>query len=348
MPVTSARAPGRVNLIGDHTDYNAGLALPMAIDLGTTVAFTATGADRLDLFSAGYPSPASIPLETAGDRRAIQVLEPAWARVAAGVAAQVGMWQGGVVRVVSDIPVGAGLSSSAAFGVALALALGVELDATGMARLCQRAESFAGSEVGLMDPLVSMAGSAGHALRIDFSTLALSPVRLPAGVEVVVVHSGVRRELAGSPYAARRAECDAVSAALGYPVGQAGDADVAAILDPTLRRRARHVVTECARVKAMVGAFERDDVAEAGWLMDDSHRSLAEDFECSTPVVDELATTLRQTPGVHGARMTGGGFGGCVVALCAPGAVDVASPRWHGAAWRVQAADGARVCEPEP
>jgi galactokinase len=199
-----------------------------------------------------------------------------------------------------------------------------------------------------MDQLVSMAGVAGHALEIDFATLAYETVPIPTDAELVVVHSGIGRDLVHSPYAARRAECDAAALELGYPLGQAAEADLPGLVDPVLRRRTRHVATECARVRSMAEAFRRGDLVGAGHLMDESHRSLAEDFEASTGAVDALVEVLRQTPGVHGARMTGGGFGGCVVALSRPGAIDVDGAEWRGRAWRVVASDGARASTPVP
>jgi galactokinase len=321
----------------------------MAIDRGTDVAFAADvasspdGSDRLRCESSAFPLPVEIPLDIGFEPRLLRDLEPPWARLASAVVALAAPRHGGQLTVTSDLPVAAGLSSSAAFAVAVALVLGVVPDAPGMARFCQRAEEAAGSAVGLMDPLVSMAGVAGHALLIDFDTLELEPVPLPAGAEFVVVHSGVDRRLARSPYAARRAECDGLSVALHRPLGHIEEADLPGLVDPVLRRRARHVLTECRRVRALAAAFRREDLRGAGQLLVESHRSLAVDFESSTPVVDALVDTLGRRPGVYGARMTGGGFGGCVVALTEPGAIDVAEATWRGAAWLVTASDGARV-----
>lgn len=347
-PTRHAYAPGRVNLIGDHTDYNEGLALPMAIDRGVDATFTETGTTLLHCVSTAYPQPAAIPVDVPLDPRVIRSLEPPWARLAAAVVAQVAPRQGGVVRIDSALPEGAGLSSSAAFCVALALALGFEGDPQTVARMVQRAEAAAGSDVGLMDPLVSMGGVAGHALLIDFATVSYDAVPLPDGLEVVVVHSGVPRRLAHTPYAARRAECDAASLELGRPVGRAEEADVPGILDPLLRRRTRHVVTECSRVRDMAGALAEGDVSRAGRLMGESQRSLAEDFEASTPEVDALVATLGAAPGVYGARMTGGGFGGCVVVLAEAGALDVASLPGHPLAFRLAPSAGATVTTDGP
>jgi galactokinase len=249
--------------------------------------------------------------------------------------------RGGTCRIASTVPAGAGLSSSAACCVALAMAFGVAAPPLPVARLCQRAEAAAGADVGLMDPLVIAGATAGHALLVDFATLATEPVAVPPGLDVVVVHSGQARRVGAGLYAARRAECDAAAVAVGVPLGRAGEVDVPGLLDPTLRARARHVVGECRRVRELAAALAAGDAAGAGALMLESHRSLAGDFASSTPVVDALVDELAAVPGVHGARMTGAGFGGCVVALAEPGALDPA--RWPGRAWLVHACGGATV-----
>ena len=190
-----------------------------------------------------------------------------------------------------------------------------------------------------MDQLTSVCGRRGHALLLDCASLAVSPVALPEEIEVVALHSGRARGLAGSAYAARRAECEAAAAAVG-PLRDATHADVACIRDPVLRRRARHVVTENGRVRAAAQAIAADDLTSAGAEMAASHRSLAEDFEVSTPALDALVDELLATPGVFGARMTGAGFGGCVVALTEPGVV-VPDERRRG--WVLRASAGASV-----
>lgn len=336
-----ARAPGRVNLIGDHTDYNEGLALPMAIDLGVEVTLTEGAGDRMVLTTTFDPEPAVLSVDLAFDPVTLQAISPPWARLAGAVLALARPPRGGTVRLAATLPPGAGLSSSAACAVALALAFGVTAPPLATARLCRRAEAAAGADVGLMDPLVIMAARAGHALLIDFSSMATEPVPVSPALDVVVVHSGEIRRLGSSAYAARRAECDAVATAIGMAPGLAGDADVRGLLDPVLRARARHVVSECRRVREMAPALAAGDGVTAGRLMLESHRSLSGDFAASTPVVDALVAEVAALPGVHGARMTGGGFGGCVVALCEPGALDPA--RWPGRAWRVRACGGATV-----
>ncbi len=336
-----AVAPGRVNLMGDHTDYNGGLALPMAIDLATQVSFTEDDSDHVLLVSDHETHPVEIAVDLAFDRSTLQAIAPAWGRLAAAVTAQVRPRRGGVARIRSNLPVGSGLSSSAAFSVGLALALGVELDPVAMARLCQRAEAAVGSDVGLMDPITSAAGLAGHALVIDFTDLSIQPITVPDDVEIFVVHSGQSRPLNLTAYASRRAECDAAALEIGHPLGQAEMADVPGFQDSLTRRRVRHVISESARVTQLAEALNDDDLDRAGQIMKESHTSLAVDFESSSPTVDALVQRLDEMPGVFGARVTGGGFGGCVVALAEPGALDrtmFATP-----AWAVTASDGATV-----
>ncbi len=325
-----AWAPGRVNLIGDHTDYTGGLVLPMAIDLGTTVAGE-RGGGQVVLRSSDKAGAAVVPLDIADP----STVEPAWARYVAGVVAEVRPRVGFTGEVSTTLPIGGGLSSSAALEVAVALALGAGGTALELAQLCQRAEQRAsGVPCGIMDQLASVAGADGSALRIDCHTLEITPVPLPDGVDVVVVDSGQQRELAGSAYAERRAQCEAAERLVG-PLRSASLDDVERIDDPVVRRRARHVVTECARVDAFIVALGAGDLARAGQLMVESHASLRDDFEVSTPVLDDLVAGLNQREDVYGARLTGAGFGGCVVVLAVPGApVD---------GWRVRAAAGARL-----
>jgi galactokinase len=302
-----------VNLIGDHTDYTGGLVLPMAIDRWTTVAGTRTGGAVHLVSDDGDPT----------------------AYVEA-VAAELGDAALGIDGVItSTVPIGAGLSSSAALEVATALALGFRGSPLELARLCQRAEHRAtGVPTGIMDQLAAAAGVAGHALLIDCSTLAMTPVPVPGDVEIVVVDSGRRRALVGAAYADRAAQCAAAEAVVG-PLRRATRADVDRIDDAVVRRRARHVVSENARVLAFAAATARGDVEEAGRLMQASHASLRDDFEVSTPELDAVVARLAGRPGVLGARLTGAGFGGCVVALTRPGALQEG--------WVVHAVAGARV-----
>lgn len=325
-----AFAPGRVNLIGDHTDYAGGLACPMAIDLGTTVVLR-RGGDVVSLVSDAQREPAVVPLAVADPSS----VSPDWARYVAGVVSVLRPPAGGTGTVSSSVPVGSGLSSSAALELSVALALGFSGSAMDLARLCQQAEHAAvGLPSGLLDQMSSALGRAGHAMVIDFATLEVSYVPLPPGVEVVVIDSGQPRTLVGSEYADRQEDCVRAAAVIG-PLGSATLDDVERLDDELLRRRARHVVTENERVRAFAAALAADDLALAGRLMRESHASLAEDYEVSIPAIDRLVEKIGETDGVHGLRMTGGGFGGCLVALTEPGVLTTG--------WKVRAVDGARV-----
>lgn len=332
MPVR-AHAPGRVNLIGDHTDYAGGLALPMAIDLGTTVEGHPTG-ERVVLHSDQQPDPADVAIDV-DDPAAV---EPAWARYVAGVVAEVRPRLGFVGTVTSTVPVGSGLSSSAALELAVALAIGFVGAPEELAALGQRAEQRAsGVPCGIMDQLTSAAGRPGCALLIDFASLDVEPIVLPDDVDIVVVHSGQPRALAGSAYAERRAQVEQAAAALGGRLRDVPTDDLAALADPVVRRRARHVLTENDRVRRCAAALADRALAAAGEEMVASHASLRDDFEVSTPVLDALVERLVATPGVYGARLTGAGFGGCVVALTRPGAL--------AEGWHVRASAGASVTD---
>ena len=347
MHAECAFGPGRVNLIGDHTDYNRGLALPMAIDLGTEVRFTPDGSSRFTIFSTAFTTGITLPVDIPLDPAVLEEVEPHWARSIAAIIAAVRPERGGLVHISSTLPMGSGLSSSSALAVALARVFGAEGSPRTISRLCQQAEELAGIPIGMMDPMASSGGRAGQALLIDFNTLDIDYVPLPDDIEVIVVDSGVHRSLRDTDYHARVVECTAAAVTVG-PLGLADDADVIGLRDAQLSRRARHVVTECRRVRQVAEAFRADDPITAGELMVESHRSLAEDFEVSTPVLDALVADLVATPGVFGARLTGAGFGGCVVALAAPGAVDL--DRFATPAYRVTAADGtaAREGGPDP
>jgi galactokinase len=303
----------------------------MAIDLGTTVEGV-TGGDAVVLHSADEPEPAVVPLDVADPAS----VEPAWARYVAGVEAQLRPSTGFVGEVAPTLPIGAGLSSSAALEVALALALGFDGTTVELARLAQLAEQQAsGVPCGIMDQLASASGVAGHALLIDCHELTIEPIALPEGIEVRVIHSGQTRQLAGSAYAERTEAVAAAEAELG-PLRQQHDPAAAdALTDPILRRRARHVISENARVRSVAAALPAGDLATVGEALVASHASLRDDFEVSTPVLDALVDRLLATDGVFGARLTGAGFGGCVVALTEPGALDEG--------WLVRASPGARL-----
>jgi galactokinase len=327
-------APGRVNLIGDHTDYSGGLAMAMAIQMGTTVTGD-SGGDRIELTSASQRSAVSIDLTRSPETwPSGDAPRRDWGRFVVGVVDEVRPRVGLRAEVTSTLPMGCGLSSSASLELALALALGFEGPPLALAELGRRAEQrAAGVPCGLMDQLVSASGVEGHALLLDFSGITVEPVPLPSSVSVVVIHSGESRALIDSAYGERTRQCEAVAAQLG-PLPEVSITDLDAVRDPLLRRRVRHVITENERVRRFALALRSSRLDEAGRLMNESHRSLRDDFEVSTAALDRLVERLWATPGVHGARLTGAGFGGCAVALTEPGALDEG--------WTVIASSGAR------
>jgi galactokinase len=330
-----AIAPGRVNLIGDHTDYTGGLVLPMAIHLATTITGV-RGGSSVHLVSADEALPAVVSLDVSDPT----ACEPTWATYVAGVVKALGPSEGFTGTVSTTVPIGAGLSSSAAFEVALALALGADGTPLEIAQLCQRAENEAtGVPTGIMDQLSSAAGQEGSALLIDCHELTVTPINLPADMDVVVIHSGEGRTLAGSGYTERAHQLAEAERVVGpLRLIRAVD-DLNAITDDIVLRRARHVVTENERVRQFVSALSELSgdalFARLGSLMAEGQRSLRDDFENSTPIVDACIARLSAIPGVHGVRMTGGGFGGCVVALTSPGALSEG--------WLVRPAAGASL-----
>ncbi|HEX6313120.1 MAG TPA: galactokinase [Acidimicrobiia bacterium] len=314
--IAFVRAPGRVNLIGDHTDYNDGFVLPVAIDRECVVAWRARAGDTVRVHSLDLDDVVTVPADGTCEPTAIA---PEWGRLVAGVIAALAQRGRPAVAfdcaLTSAVPIGSGLSSSAAFEVALALAA---LDAAGappferreVARACRDAEQAAtGVPCGLMDQLASLFGERDHALLIDCRELAIQPVGLPARVAVLVVHSGVSRALADSAFAERRVECERAATRLG--VRTLRDVTLADVGDEP---RARHVVSENQRVLGAVAALESGDLDTLGRLLGESHASLRDDFEVSTPELDLLVELLVEE-GAIGARLTGAGFGGCVVAL---------------------------------
>jgi galactokinase len=332
MSLHLVRAPGRVNLIGDHTDYTGGLVLPMAIDRWTEIRFEP--AADVELASDDEAEAVRLPL-VVDDPAAVR---PEWGRYVAGVVAELRPSVGIRGRVRTDIPIGAGLSSSAALEVAVALALGADMPAVELAELCRRAEHRAsGVPSGIMDQLSIAASVSGHALLIDCHSLSTTPVPMPEGVDVVV-RFVQHRTLIGSPYADRVAECAAAEREIG-PLREATLDAVAGIADPVVRARAHHVVSENGRVREFVAALQAGDLTTAGAVMLAGHASLRDLYGTSTPVMDDAVAQTAATPGVYGARMTGGGFGGCIVALAEPAA------RLDG--WIVHPVDGARLL-PDP
>jgi galactokinase len=329
------RAPGRVNLIGEHTDYNDGFVLPMAIDRAVWVA-------------------ASVRAGDAGDRRAVRVLavtldrqmtsfsldglqpdkQARWSNYVRGVLAlmeRAGYRLGSLdLAYAGNVPIGAGLSSSAAVEVAVAVAartlLAFDLSDLALARLCQQAEhEFVGTQCGVMDQLISVSGRAGHALLIDCRHLTWQPVPVPAGLVTIVCDTAKRRRLATSAYNERRAQCEEGARRLGVDALRDLDIDAfeaqAGELSPLLRKRCRHVVYENDRTLRAAVSLDQGDSSTFGQLMNDSHASLRDLYEVSCEELDLMAALARSQAGCWGARMTGAGFGGCVVALVDDGAV---------------------------
>ena len=324
-----AFAPGRVNLIGDHTDYAGGRALPMAIDLGTTAIFDQRDhglSIESDLASQHFELGPSITFDPG--------TFPAFITSLAGLLG----WPTGELRISSNLPIGSGLSSSASLLIAAAMAMGAQQQSVDLARLCQEAERLAGQDVGLLDQIAIIEGREDHAIEIDFASLIWHPVSIPSSAEIVIIDSGERRSLATGAYGDRRREVAEAEAIIG-PLGQARSLDVEHIVDPVCRRRALHVITESNRVDAVAELLGQGRFAEVGELLLESHRSLSKDFEVSTPGIDALVDELAAHSGVHGVRLTGGGFGGCVVALVEPGSLDRLDHR-H---WVVAPSMGARI-----
>jgi len=325
-------APGRANLIGEHTDYNEGWVLPFALDRGVVVAAKRRGDDVLDIRSLQADAPVTVPLATL---RAGSVT--GWAAYPAGVAwaiREAGQAVGGASLVIdSDLPQGAGLSSSAAIECATAVALvalyEVSVSRLELARLARRAENeMVGVPSGIMDQCASLLCEAGHALLLDCRTWDTAPVRLDpaaAGLALLLVDTGAQHALTDGRYALRRAECERAARAFG--VRSLRDVDdparAAEIGDRVLARRARHVISDDCRVRAAVDLLNAGDLAGLGPLLHASHASLRDDFEVSWPEAD-VAAEAAEAGGGLGARMMGGGFGGSVIALV-PG--DAEEPR---------------------
>jgi galactokinase len=331
-PQILARAPGRVNLIGEHTDYNDGFVLPMAIERETRMAAAPRHDARVRLVAL------DLDRETAFDLPEIQATtDERWSNYVRGVAAGLVTAgypvQGCDLLMQGDVPIGAGLSSSAAVEMAAVQALraighfAVAPDVA--ARVGQRAEHlFVGTQCGLMDQLASALGRPNHALLIDCRDLSYTPVRMPANAAVLIADTAVRRHLAGSAYNERRAQCEAAARALGVPALRDATLEMLAEarLDPLIEKRARHVIRENERVLTAVTALQSSDLPAAGQLMNASHASLRDLYEVSSPELDQMVDLLRAQAGCYGARLTGAGFGGCAVALMDASAVIGAIP----------------------
>ena len=352
------QAPGRANLIGEYTDVNEGWVLPVALELRTVLAGRA-GGSTLRLSSLDLPDEGTVEIDLATGAGP----SSGWGRYATAVV-QVLRDSGRALRgfdgvLASDVPIGAGLSSSAALEVAVALAvLDEPVDPLPLAQLCQRAENEGvGVQSGLMDQLASTGSAAGSALLLDCRELSTEHVPLPAGLGVLVVDSAVSRDLSSSAYNERRLQCEQAAADLGVRSLRDATLDLLedrwSSMDDVVRRRARHVITENARVLEMAHALRAGDSAPLAGLLAASHESLARDFEVSTPELDQLVAAAVGTPGVVGSRMTGAGFGGCTVSLVeverAPEVREEVLRRYADASgrsprgWVSKAADGAAV-----
>lgn len=361
-PAAVASAPGRVNLVGEHVDYAEGLVLPMAIDRRTAVAI-APAAGRSRIRSSGFDASWEGRLDTGVASLAAD--HPAsWANYVLGPLDELrllGLAAGEFdCAIESSVPAGGGVSSSAALEVAVATAVlalaGKTLDGMRLAELCQRAEHrFPKTPCGIMDMAVSANARAGHALLIDCRDLHLTHVPMPSDAELLVVDSGVRHRLSDGGYASRRDAVERAAAALG--VRSLRDATIEMVKtlvhDPGVARRARHVVSEISRTRDAAAALVAGDHGRFGELMIASHCSLRDDFEVSVPEVDTIVEAAIGTAGTYGARISGGGFGGCAIALVKRGAAPVVTAA-IGAAFRERfgrspqaftttASEGARV-----
>ncbi|MEZ4670978.1 MAG: galactokinase [Anaerolineae bacterium] len=322
QPAFVTRAPGRVNIIGEHTDYNDGFVLPMAINRAAWIALRPRDDRQVSVYSTHFEQTISFSLDDFNTERSgwIEYLRGvAWALTQAEY--NLTGWDGVIA---SDVPVGAGLSSSAAIELATARAFaqtsGFAWEAATMAKLGQKAENqWVGAKTGIMDQMISAAGKADHALLIDCRSLETQLYPLPPGTVIVVLDTSTRRGLVDSAYNERRESCEeaakffAVKALRDVTIEQFEDR--ASQLDVVTRRRARHVITENARTLEAAEAMKRGDAAALGKLMDASHVSMRDDFEISGDALNAIVDAARREDGCYGARMTGGGFAGCAVAL---------------------------------
>jgi galactokinase len=328
------RAPGRVNLIGEHTDYNDGFVLPAAIEFYCWTAAAPRSDGKLVIHSENFNETVEAGLDSLSP-----LGKKHWANYPLGVAWALGragkLLTGANIYIAGDVPLGSGLSSSAALEVAVGFALlnlsGHAVDRAELAQLCQKAENeFVGARVGIMDQFVSCYGRASHALLLDCRSLKHEYVRLPPDLQLVICNTMVRHELASGEYNVRRAECEE-----GVRILRTVFPGIRALRDVTLSQledhrqefspkvfaRCRHVISENARVKSAVEAFHRGDSKALGPLMQDSHCSLRDDYEVSCRELDLMVEIAGAQPGLIGARMTGGGFGGCTINLVASAAV---------------------------
>ena len=350
--VRTFRAPGRVNLIGEHTDYNDGFVMPAAIDFYTWATVTPREDRKLQIRSENFDEEVEIDLDDPNIAR-----REHWSDYPVGVAVILERegyrLRGARLEIRGDVPIGSGLSSSAAIEVATASALtaisGLQIDKRELALLCRRAENeFVGARVGIMDQFVSLFGEAQKALLLDCRTLDFELLPLPDNVRLIICNTMVKHALASSAYNERREQCEA-----GVKVLARDFPNVTALRDVTLEqleqvrselpgvvyRRCRHVIAENARVLAAAEALEKGDLDQFGRLMAESHRSLRDDYEVSSTELDLMVEFARRVEGVYGARMTGGGFGGSTVNLVAVERVEEfqeSVARWYEEAMRIR------------
>lgn len=325
-PTHTIQAPGRVNLIGEHTDYNDGFVLPCAIDYQTVIACAKRDDRQVRVVAVDYDNQQdSFSLDTP----IMSVKEPMWANYVRGVVKHLQQRDasfGGVDMVISgDVPQGAGLSSSASLEVAVGTVFQqlyhLKLDGAAIAVNGQEAENqFVGCNCGIMDQLISALGKKDHAMLLDCRTLGTRPVSMPKDIAVVIINSNFRRNLVGSEYNTRREQCETGARFFAQPALRDVDIEqfkaVEHELDPQVAKRVRHVLTENARTLEAADALSRGDLKRMGELMAESHASMRDDFEITVPPIDTLVEIVKAEIGERGGvRMTGGGFGGCVVAL---------------------------------
>jgi len=328
-PDWTVRAPGRVNLIGEHTDYNDGFVLPMAIDRSVWIALRPRLDPEVNILSINFKEKETFTLDE------LRKGANTWVEYIKGVAwalmqneYQLKGWDGVLA---GNIPIGAGLSSSAAAELVGALAFSLsssfEWDAKKMALIAQQAENkWVGVSSGIMDQMISACGVQGNALLIDCRSLDTKLAPLPSGTSVVILDTGTRRELVASAYNERRAQCEAAAKAFNVPALR----DVSAAqftarkgdLDPLIARRAQHIISENERTLQAAQAMKENNATKTGQLMDESHESLRDDFEVSSDALDVMVEVAQQHDDCFGARMTGGGFGGCAVALVESSALE--------------------------
>lgn len=323
-PHLVVRAPGRVNLIGEHTDYNDGFVLPCAIGPANMVAISKRDDDRVDVVAADFDNARdSFALIPPLERN----LSQPWADYVRGTLLALQndghALSGAKIAIAGNLPKGAGLSSSAALAVAVGkanLALnGIDIDNRRLAQIAQKVEcDFVGTQCGIMDQLISAQGKADHALLIDCRSLEVTDILIPDDVAIMIVHSGVTRGLVDGHYNERRRQCEAAAAAMGVSALRDADLDnlATAVLDAVTTARARHVITENQRTLDAADALAKSDLVTLGRLMAQSHASMRDDFEITIPAIDDLVALLQNAIGDQGgARMTGGGFGGAAVAI---------------------------------